>query len=196
LCGDFSPPFIVRTAAVTLLPRTLVDPFVADIDVLRRARYGVIEVAAGRLAAIHLRPWPKIISALEVEWLGNRLHAKRAGDRCWLYYNQPRRHGNYLALKYIVSSADCTFASFRRAVLVLDEVARVKRSDALLCDAWNLRISDRLFARWGWEAHLPSRWHRHYIKRFYGNYPANDGSEPVARGPSAAQATCQQEVPA
>jgi hypothetical protein len=40
-----------------------------------------------------------------------------------------------------------------------------------LTDVSNLRISDRLLRRWGWEAHCPSRWHRHFIKRYYGTYP-------------------------
>lgn len=151
--------------------RTLHDPF-AQPDVLLRARYGVIDVRDGRLAAVHLRPWPKLISALEVTWWGTRRHATRPGNRCLLYYNQPRRHANFLALKYIVSDRDCTLATFHLALEVLDEIARVKRTDAIVCDAWNIRISDRLFARWGWEPHRPSRWHRHFIKRFYGEYPA------------------------
>ena len=76
------------------------------------------------------------------------------------------------ALKYVVSQRDCTLATIHEASNVLDRVARVKQSDAILCDVWNPRISDRLLARWGWEPHKPARWHRHYIKRFYGVYPA------------------------
>ena len=34
------------------------------------------------------------------------------------------------------------------------------------------RISSRLAERWGWQRHKPSRWRRHFIKRFYGSYPA------------------------
>jgi hypothetical protein len=151
------------------LTHTLLDPF-DDVEALRRGRYGVIEVANGRLVAIHLRPWPKIVSALEVEWRGHRWHASKSGDRCLVYYNQPRRFSNFLALKYIVSHRDCTLATLHHALEVLDEVARVKRSDAIVCDVWNDRISDRLLARWGWEPHKPQRWHRHYIKRFYGVY--------------------------
>jgi hypothetical protein len=161
---------------MSLLARTLTDPFGADIDALRRGRYGVIEVAAGRLLAIQLRPWPKLISALEVEWLGRRRHERAPGDRCVLYYNQPRSCPNYLALKYVVSGRDCTLATFRHSLLVLDEVARLKHIDAIVCDAWNERISSRLLARWGWEPHLERRWHRHYIKRFYGVYPAPSAS--------------------
>jgi hypothetical protein len=152
--------------------RTLADPFGRDLAALRRGRYGIIEVRGGRMAAIHLRAWPKVISALEIEWLGSRWHQGRQGDRCLLYYNQPRRFSNFLALTYVVSSRDCTFATIHRAAETLDLVARAKRSDAILCDAWNLRISDRLLARWGWEPHKPTRWHRHFIKRFYGVYPS------------------------
>ncbi len=150
--------------------RTLNDPF-ADGDSVRRGRYGVIEVIDGRLTAIHLRRFPKIISALEIETLGRRRHEHKPGNRCLVYYNQPRACPNYLALKYVVSQRDCTFSTIHRAAEALDEVARIKQSDALLCDVWNARISDRLLSRWGWEPHKPQRWHRHYIKRFYGVYP-------------------------
>jgi hypothetical protein len=146
------------------------DPLGAGAERVKRGRYGVIEIRGGRLGAIHLRPWPKLISALEADWLG-RYHKRRPGDRCLLYYNQPRRCSNFLALVFVVSSRDASFATFRRALEVLDEVARLKRTDAIVCDAWNLRISERLLARWGWEPHKPERWHRNYIKRFYGQYP-------------------------
>jgi hypothetical protein len=76
----------------------------------------------------------------------------------------------------MVSSRDCTLATFRGALDVLDAIARIKRSDAILCDACNGRISDRLFARWGWVPHTSDRRHRNFIKRFYGEYGEADGS--------------------
>ncbi|MGA2065203.1 MAG: hypothetical protein ABSG86_09545 [Thermoguttaceae bacterium] len=118
-----------------------------------------------------LRPWPKLASGPEIVLLGQWQHRWRRGDRIRLYYNQPRRFPNFLALKYAVSSRHTSLGSLRRALDVLDEIARLKRSDALLCDAGNWRISTRLLARWGWVPHCPSRWHRHFIKRFYGVYP-------------------------
>jgi hypothetical protein len=166
--------------------RTLDDPFV-EVEALRRGRYGVIDVREGRLAAIHLRRWPKFISVLEVEWRGERSHREQPGDRCLLFYNQPRRFPNFLALKYVVSRRDCTFATIRRGLEVLDEVARLKGSDAALCDVWNSRISERMLARWGWQPHKPERWHRHYIKRFYGVYPA---SRPALLAAQSAPADC------
>jgi hypothetical protein len=55
----------------------------------------------------------------------------------------------------------------------LDEIARIKGIDALVCEAWNLRLSDRLLRRCGWERHVLHSRRRHFIKRFYGRYPAN-----------------------
>ena len=57
------------------------------------------------------------------------------------------------------------------ALATLDEIARIKGSDAILTDAANFRISDRSLRRHGWERHTKARYHRNYIKRFYGQYP-------------------------
>ncbi len=143
----------------------------AQADAVRRRRYGVICVADARFKEIVLRPWPKLISVAEIALFGNRFHGQASGNCCWLYYNQPRRHQNFLTLKYIISNHEASFATCRRALIVLDEVARIKKSDAIVCEVNNLRISDRLLQRWGWEAHVPSSRRRHFIKRFYGDWP-------------------------
>jgi hypothetical protein len=154
-----------------MLPFATVTDLHAGADTLRRRRYGVIEVADGRFRHVRLRPWPKIASGPELLLLGLPQHRWCGGDRIRLYYNQPRRFPNFLALRYAVSSRQTSFASLRRALDVLDEIARLKHSDALLCDAGNWRLSPRMMARCGWVPHCPSRWHRHFIKRFYGAYP-------------------------
>jgi hypothetical protein len=140
---------------------------------LTRARYGVIEIRNGKLDAIYLRPFPTIVSRFTVLLSGNSFHRSRAGDVCYLYYNQPIGYANFLALKYAVSSHECTMASINAALIVLDEIARLKQTDALLCDAANLRFSPRMLQRYGWEPHAPSRWHNHHIRRFYGVYPTH-----------------------
>jgi len=145
----------------------IVTDLEAEAEVLRRRRYGVIEVAGGRFRRVVLRPLPKIISAPEILLLGGAYHRYRSGDRLRLYYNQPRRFPNFLALKYVVSTRNTTMGTLTRALAALDEIARLKRSDALLCDVGNWRITTRLIGRWGWVPHCPSRWHRHYIKRLY-----------------------------
>jgi hypothetical protein len=128
-------------------------------------------MAGGRFQSVRLRPFPKIVTAPGIMIFGNAFHRYISGDRLWLYYNQPLRYSNFLALKYVVSGRQSSFASLVRSLDVLDEIARLKQSDALLCDVGNWRISTQLLARWGWTPHAPSRWHRHYIKRFYGDYP-------------------------
>jgi len=143
----------------------------AQADVIARRPYGVIEMRDGRLHRIVLRPFPKYVSLFEALFWGDFCHRRTAGDRLRLYYNQPRRYPNYLSLKYAVSARDTSLASMLGAMAVLDEIARIKGSDAILTDAANFRISDRFLRRQGWERHTKARYHRNYIKRFYGEYP-------------------------
>lgn len=152
-----------------LLART--TDLARDADLIRRRRYGMIEIEAGAFKQITFYPWPKLISLPEVWCLGGSYHDRAAGDRCRLYFNQPRHCSQYLALMYVVSSRETRFATIHRGAQVLDQVARIKRSDAIVCEASNLRISDRLLTRWGWERHLLDSPRRHFIKRFYGEYP-------------------------
>lgn len=132
-------------------------------------RYGVIDVIEGKLAKITLRPWPKFVSLWESLGWGEYLHRHRQGDRCRLYYNQPRGSEKFLALKYLISTRGTSLRSFQTALKVLDEVARLKRSDAIVCEAANLRLNERIMHRYGWDQHTSQP--RNYIKRFYGIYP-------------------------
>ncbi|MDZ4818389.1 MAG: hypothetical protein SGJ20_05390 [Planctomycetota bacterium] len=150
----------------------LSDPVQAEIA--RQRRYGVIEMVDGQLVGIHFRPFPKQVTIWQALLVGQWCHKYRAGDRCRLYFNQPLRHPNYLSLKYVLSNRDTKLASALGALRVLDEVARIKQSDAILADAANLRISPRLLNRLGWERHTASRWHRNYIRRFYGQYTSDE----------------------
>ncbi|RIK81723.1 MAG: hypothetical protein DCC67_07975 [Planctomycetota bacterium] len=150
---------------------TTVTDWDAGGELLRRRRYGVIEASGGQAVAVHLRPWPKLLSWPEVWPVRRGYHARGVADRCLLYFNQPRRHPNFLALRYVVSTQGTQYATFRAALVALDRLAEVKGSDALLCDAANSRLSDRLLRRFGWEPHAPARWRRNFIKRFYGTYP-------------------------
>ena len=144
----------------------------AELEALRRIRYGVIECHGGRVVAVRRRRWPKLLSWPEVWPVGASYHARGEVDRCLLYFNQPRRFPNFLALKYIVSTRGTSFATLRSAVSALDAIAEVKGIDALLCDAANTRLSDRFLKRMGWAPHKPQWRRRNFIKRFYGSYPS------------------------
>ena len=142
-----------------------------ETEVIRRRRYGVIEMVDERFKRIVLRPWPKKITLFE-HWLwADRCHARRRGNRTWLYYNQPLGHSNFLAFTYGLSAAQTTLATVRGALMVLDEIARIKESDAIVCEVVNSRISDRLLTRWGWEPlGEQGGWRRRFIRRFYGDF--------------------------
>src|SRR4051794_22398587 len=152
---------------------------------IRARRYGIIETAAGALRAVYLRPWPKLLAAPELVPLGPDYHRRGATDRCLLYYNQPRRMPNFLALKYIVSTHGTSYRTFRAALVALDAIAEIKRIDAIVCDAGNVRLSARVMARLGWERHKPQRWHRNFIRRFYGVYPRQAGANAMLAKPPA-----------
>ena len=168
----------------SIVMQSIDAPQAAEAEI-RRQRYGVIETKGGRLVAIHFRRWPKLLAWPEFWPAGPAYHASGAPDRCLLYYNQPLWYSNFVALKYIVSTRDSSYATFRAALSTLDAVAQTKGTDALLCDAFNARLSDRLMRRFGWQAHRPQRWHRNYIKRFYGKYPTVDVPWQVV-GPASA----------
>jgi len=144
-----------------------VTDLAAQADIVRGRRYGVIEAVDGELRAIHLRPFPKRVTFVGATLLGAWQHRLRTKDHCLIYYNQPRRHSQVLAVTYMLTGRGTRLATIRKALAVLEEIARLKGVDALLCDVSNRRISDRLMAREGWQFHFPSLLHRHYIKRFW-----------------------------
>lgn len=149
-----------------------VNNLVAGQHRLRQARCGMIEAADGRLARIVLRPWAKLVSRVGLQTVGRWTHSRWPGDRLRLYYHQPRRMPNYLAVSYVISAAQTCWATVHCALSTLDELARLKQIDALLCEVSNRRISRRLLEREGWEPLRPDDGNRLYVRRFYGQYPA------------------------
>lgn len=142
-------------------------------DLVRRRRYGVIRVESGTFHSLTLRPWPKLISRLEIETLGRWKHA-RGGDCCRLFYNFPISSPGFLTLAYIESTRQTTWKTLRRSLEVLDWVAEVRGANASVCELSNEKISTRLMSRLGWETHCEQLAGRHFIKRFYGEFPRYD----------------------
>ncbi|MGD9126372.1 MAG: hypothetical protein PVH19_03250 [Planctomycetia bacterium] len=154
-----------------MLTRRMVTDFEGQTDLLRAARYGVIEAVDGQFSRVVLRSWPKLISWPDVLVLGRLHHRRRSGNRCRLYFNQPRRFSSFLSIPYIVSSRGTTYRTVLAALAALDRIAKLKQSDALLCHVVNHALSDQMMERVGWERHCLNRFGRHFIKRFYGEYP-------------------------
>jgi hypothetical protein len=143
----------------------------ANQETLRRRPYGMIEAINGRFVRIQLKPWPKVASLMEAHWIQAMKTQRQRRDVCRLYYNQPLGHRNYLTLSYVESSLNTSLRTCYATLDVLNQVAFIKQSDALLAEVANSRISDRFMIRRGWERHREPSRQRHWIKRFYGDYP-------------------------
>ena len=106
-------------------------------NTLRQRRYGVIEVVNGRFQRVLLRPL-----AQDSDWPGGALagpewlHRWRRGDWLLLYYNQPWRFPQLLGTGTMAGfpAGKTDRRSVRVGLEALDEIARRKNSDALLCD--------------------------------------------------------------
>jgi len=144
----------------------------ANQERIRKRPYGVIEARDGKFVRILLKPWPKYGNLLEAHWLKSMKSKRHQKDVCRLYYNQPMGHRNFLTLSYVESSLNTSLKTAYATANVLNQVAFIKRSDALLAEVSNEKISDRFLIRRGWERHMEHKRHRHWIKRFYGTYPA------------------------
>lgn len=126
-------------------------------------RYGVIVVRNDSEYAIHRRIFPKIPSRLEA-WIDARW--RRLPDNCWqLYYNAPYRCPGFLVLAYVCAGGNTSVASLRTGMAVLDEVARMKGLQSIVCETTNPKLTSRVMKYFGYIQHAHQLKGLHYIKR-------------------------------
>ncbi len=165
-CNLVRRPIVERLAGLGLTPVTQIGQ---QSQQLAARRAGHIVVQGGRLVAVFGRWWPYLGNHLRAAW--DQRFRKTEADRCELFYHVAISSPQFLTLSYIHSGEKTSLASVYAATLVLDEIARIKRSFAIVCNVTNDRITDRVLERWGWQSHCHAWSGRHFIKRFYGNYP-------------------------
>lgn len=136
-----------------------------DRDAVVRRRYGTIETAGGKFVRLKLRPLPKIVTAPGVMLLGPIRHELWRDDRCLLFYDQPARFPQFLALKYLISGRHASAKTVLRAIKTVERIAEMKGCTALLCDIAAGRLLPHVVERFGFEPHAPQWFHRNYIKR-------------------------------
>ena len=126
-------------------------------------RYGVVEVHNDHAYQIQRRLLPKMPSIWEA-WL----------DACWrrlpdnevrLYYNVPYRCDGFMVLAYARAGSKTSLASFRTGLSVLEEIAKLKRLQAIVCHATNPRLTERVMNYFGYNRHASHLKGYHYIKR-------------------------------
>ena len=132
-------------------------------------RRGKVIVQCGQLVAIRCR-WLALPGSSAQVWLDTYLKSL-AEDHCCLYYTASRGIPGYMTLDYVRSGPKTSLKTFRGAMLVLDELARLRRSVAIFAHVGTTAISDRLLLRWGWQQHAEKLTGRHWVKRFYDGHP-------------------------
>jgi hypothetical protein len=165
-CDLVRRPILERLAGIGLAP---VKRIGHEAKSLAARRAGQIVVQSGALVAVYGRWWPYLGNHLRAAW--DQRFRQTEEDRCELFYHAAISSPQFLTLSYIHSGERTSVASVYAATLILDEIARLKRTLAIVCNVTNDRISDRALARWGWESHCHGWSGRHFIKRFYGEYP-------------------------
>ena len=158
----YFPSFLlrVRLASIALRPVHAIDE---NADSLRSWRYGEIELSDGKLVAIYPRWWPRLGSRWES--YQDSYNRKLPVDVCRVYYSFPLRAPGYMSVLYAHSGSSTRYKTIRRAVLVIDAIAVLNSSNAIICQIINERGTERLMKRWGYVRHATSLGDNHYIKR-------------------------------
>jgi len=161
-------PLIRVSCAALMFRRCVADPY-CGADQLRRWRCGRIVMRNGQLLRIERRFALGNVSVARVWWEGR---LSRADDSMlWLDYRQPVGMPAFLTLDYVRGGRRAGYRSLIGASRVLDEIARLRKVQAIVTHVCSASISDRFLQRLGWRRHLQHWSGRHWIRRFYDGYP-------------------------
>ncbi|MCY2986239.1 MAG: hypothetical protein NTY15_21640 [Planctomycetota bacterium] len=140
-----------------------VDSIDGHRDRIQSWRYGEVELSNGELVALYPRWWPRVGSQWE-SWQDS-YHRTLPTDWCRAYYAFPRRAPGFMSVLYARSGPGTQYKTISRAVSAMDEIARIRDSQAIVCQMVSERGTERLMKRWGYVRHAFSLGDNHYIKR-------------------------------
>lgn len=84
---------------------------------------------------------------------------------CRVFYSFPIRTPGFMAINYFTSGEQTSYRTLILGVQVLEEIARSRKSIAIVCQAVSVRLSERLMHRWGFVRHALTLGENHYIRR-------------------------------
>ena len=134
-----------------------------NIDRVRKWNYAELELSDGKLLGIYPRWWPRLAS--QWESFQDGYIRNLPVDFCRVYYAFPRRAPGFMSVLYARSGPKTQYKTLYRAVVVMDEIARLRNTDAIVCQTISPRASERLMNRWGYVRHAFAVGENHYIKR-------------------------------
>lgn len=140
-----------------------IDRVEGNEQIVKRWRYGAIEIRDGELDHVAARWWPRLAS--EWESLREQLIKTLPVGVCRMYYSFPWRTPGFMVLAYAHSGPETTYQTIRCGLRTLEQIAGVWHAQAIVCQATNNRLSERTMNRWGYEKHALSLGDNHYIRR-------------------------------
>lgn len=132
-------------------------------DLVRAWRYGEIELKNGALHRIYPRWWPRIGS--EWESMLDSYMRRLPDDVCRVFYAFPRSSPGFMSVLYAYSGRNTQAKTLLLGVSTVDEIAEIHQAKAIVCQATNARLTERLMRRLGYVRHAHSLGPNHYIKR-------------------------------
>ena len=150
----------IRIANLALGSVSSVD---GNSEKIRSWNYGELELSDGRLIRIVPRWWPRLGSQWEA-FQDNYIRTLPV-DFCRAYYAFPRRAPGFMSVLYAQSGPKTQYKTLYRAVVVMDEIAKLRDAQAIVCQTISPRASERLMNRWGYIRHAQSLGENHFIKR-------------------------------
>ncbi len=150
----------IRIANLALGYATCIE---GNTDRVRSWHYGELELSNGKLLGIYPRWWPRHGSQWEA--FQDSFIRTLASDHCRVYYAFPRSAPGFMSLLYARSGPNTQYKTILRAVEVVDEIAKLKNTKSIVCQAVGIRATERLMNRWGYVRHATVLGDNHYIKR-------------------------------
>jgi hypothetical protein len=87
-------------------------------------------------------------------------------DECRFYYSFPHSVPGYMSLLYVHAGEKTSYRTFRQGIVAMDTIARWRKSQAIVCQVTNSRLTHRMMTRWGYVRHAENIGDNHYIRRF------------------------------
>jgi hypothetical protein len=127
------------------------------------AGHGVIVVQPDHSVQLFSRYWPRWPSRLG-QWMDERWRRLPTGQ-VRIYFNQPRLSPGFLVLAYAQAGKQATLPTLRLSLNILEEIARRRNMQAIVCQATAVKLNERVMNYFGYDRHAATLGPNHYIKR-------------------------------
>jgi hypothetical protein len=118
----------------------------------------------GQLVVVQARWWPRWGTVFGA--MMDRVARNLPDDECRFYYAFPRTSPGFMSLLYVHAGEKTTYKTFHQGIAAIESLAKLNRSQAIVCQVTNDRLTERMMRRWGYVKHAEHLGRDHYIRRF------------------------------